>query len=195
MVPTPPSPQPPSVGVRLRATLALSVVVAIGLIAAWFVPRPGLASGAPSDESGGRPVVGQQAPGFSTTALDGTAWSLASLRGKAVWLSFGATWCTDCRTEATDLRDASSAAKASGIETVLVFTRDDAAAVKSYSATIGFKSHLIPDPESQVAAQYRIVGVPTHYFIGSDGLIKQVVVGVLTREQMDADLADLQRPG
>ena len=168
-----------------RTVLTFALVAGIVLVASWFAVRP--SAPAASDTGAGRPVVGQVAPEFSAQTTDKTAFTLASLRGKGVWLSFGATWCADCRTEATDMRDA--AAAATGVATVMVFTGEDAATVTSYADKLGLGFTKVPDPSSAIAAQYRIVGIPTHYFIDAQGVVKAMSVGVLTRDQMDAALA------
>ena len=50
------------------------------------------------------PAVGDSAPGFTATGIDGTPVLLGELRGKPVRLVFMATWCTGCRTEIPDIQ-------------------------------------------------------------------------------------------
>lgn len=170
----------------LPALVATAVVAMAG---AWFLVS---ADGAAPAASGaaGRPVAGQAAPDFTATASDGSAVSLAALRGRAVWLTFGATWCADCRSEAPDVQDAAAAASAE-VATVMVYTGDAPEVVRDYASRLGLTMTAVPDPESAVAGAYRIAGVPTHYFIDREGTVRELVVGVLTREQMDAHLAAL----
>jgi hypothetical protein len=44
---------------------------------------------------------------------------------------------------------------------------------------------MVPDPATKVADEYHILGIPTHYFIGRDGVIKQVRLGGLKPAEMD----------
>ena len=42
-------------------------------------------------------IVGQAAPDFSGTTLDGSTFRMANHRGEWVLVNFFATWCTPCR--------------------------------------------------------------------------------------------------
>lgn len=175
-----------------RALAVLVAVVAVALLAAWQLvpPAPGAAAAASAPTAATLPVAGSPAPDFSATSLDGRTVTLASLRGEPVWLTFGATWCADCRTEFPDLQEAH---EASGVEVIAFYTREDAATVGPYAERLGLSLTNVPDPQSAIAQDYRVVGVPTHFFVDAEGTIRSVRVGVLTREQMDAELAALAR--
>ena len=53
------------------------------------------------------PEVGSPAQDFTLTTVDGRTVSLEELRGKAVWIVFGASWCAACQAEAPDIEAAS----------------------------------------------------------------------------------------
>ena len=174
-----------------RAIAGLALVVALVLAGAWFLVPPvtsDRASAAAPAAEAAPPVPGAVAPDFTATAVDGAIVSLAALRGEPVWITFGATWCADCRTEFPDVQ---AAHQASGVTTISLYTGEDAATVNGYAKRLGLSLINVPDPQSQIADRYRVLGVPTHFFIDAEGVIHSVRIGVLTRAQMDAELATL----
>ena len=96
---------------RLGTVLVLAVTAAIVSAGAYLVDRPPAAAtrattavGLTGAGNGAAPNIGSAAQDFTATTLDGKTASLSSDRGKAVWLTFGATWCATCVAEAPDSR-------------------------------------------------------------------------------------------
>ena len=61
----------------------------------------------------------------------------------------------------------------------------DADAVRRYAERVGMDIVLIPDPSTTLAGRYRIMGLPTHYFVTADGLIQEIRLGGLPPAEMD----------
>ena len=141
------------------------------------------------EKSGPPPEVGKPATDFTATTIDGQQVSLSSLKGRPVWLTFGASWCSSCRSEAPDLQAASEAAGPDGAAVVGVYINEDADAVRAYSGRLGITYPQIADEQTTIASQYRVVGIPAHYFIDRDGIIRSIQVGVLSPKQIDDELA------
>ena len=135
-------------------------------------------------------TVGEPAPDFTGTTADGEPISLAGLAGRPVWLTFGATWCASCRVEAPDMQDAHEATP--GVEVVMVYLSEDAPTVTDYAQRLGTTFTHVPDPRGEISAKYHVVGVPVHWFVDADGVVRDVKFGVLSRAQMDEELAELQ---
>jgi len=124
--------------------------------------------------------------------LDGQPIRLADLRGRPVWINFFATWCPPCQEETPVLRDAFAAHAADGLALVAVSvqetTADDVRAyVERYSLgyTVGF------DATSAVFHTYRAFGLPTQFFLDRSGVIREVVLGPVTRDRVEQILAPL----
>ena len=134
---------------------------------------------------GAAPVADLPAPDFIAATTDGTQFRLSELRGGPVWLTFGASWCQPCRAENADLQ-ATYAANAGNITVVQVYMDEDAATVLDYTSRVGITYMTVPDPNQRLAAQYRILGIPSHFFIDATGVLRQVKVGSLDPVAMQA---------
>ena len=179
---------------RLRALLAVAATgVLVAAIA--FVVGPGggglTTVALTGDTSAPPPAVGSAAPDFSAKTVDGETISLGSLRGKPVWLTFGASWCADCRAEAPDLQATYAAFRNRGLQVVGVFVREDAAAVAGYADRAGLTFPLVADPVTRIASRYRARGIPTHFFIDADGVVRGIRLGGLEPAEMERLVTDL----
>jgi cytochrome c biogenesis protein CcmG, thiol:disulfide interchange protein DsbE len=175
--------------------MAATAVLILGL--AYLANRPADAGGGVTPvnlagtPTGPAPIVGQPAPDFSATTVDGTTVKLADLKGSVVWVTFGASWCQPCRAENPDVEATYEAFKARGVVVVQVYMGQDANAVADYSGRVGLTYTRIPDPASQLTTEYRILGIPTHFFIDRQGVIRQMKVGTLDRGSMASILTEL----
>lgn len=135
--------------------------------------------------TGAAPTVGQAAPDFAAMTADGTPFKLSDLKGTPVWLTFGASWCQPCRAENPDIEAAYEKFKAQGIVVVQVFMSEEAKTVIDYAGRVGLTYTKIPDPSETLATQYRILGIPTHYFIDKTGVLRQMRIGSLDPAGME----------
>lgn len=143
--------------------------------------------------SGQAPQVGKPAQDFSATTIDGRQVSLSGYRGQAVWLTFGSTWCSDCRAEAPDIQGAYEKAKANGVVVLAVYISEDAGTVRDYTNRVGLNYIHVSDRDTQISSAYRILGIPAHYFIDRSGILRRIKMGVLDRETMDSALAEISK--
>ena len=172
---------------RLRTILVLAVAAILVGVVAWVVDKPtddGVTL-VPGAAAGSPPRAGNVPPDFQATALDGSAVSIAALKGQPTWLTFGASWCPDCRAEATDLQATYAKYKPQGLAVLGVFIQEDQAAVQDYAKRVGFTFPMVADPSGRIADLYRTYGIPIHFFIGRDGLIRDVRIGRLSPGDME----------
>jgi len=186
----------PSLPRRARTLVIMAATAALILAAAALANRPADAAGVTLIDlagvpTGPAPIVGQAAPAFDATTVDGTAVSLDDLRGSVVWLTFGASWCQPCRAENPDIKATYEAFKDRGVMVVQVYISEDAASVADYANRLGLGYVKIADESDTVASNYRILGIPAHFFIDRDGVLRQLRVGTLDAASMQALLTEL----
>src|SRR6266542_5875905 len=152
--------------------------------------------------------AGRRAPDFTLTALTGVgnlegrqgqAVRLSDFSGRPVWINIFASWCAPCRAEMPDVnsvyqevqaRDAQAGA-ADGLELLLVSIGEEPAVVQRYLDSAKYRLPVLVDPSFAITEQYRITGLPTHYFVGRDGVIRDLAVGGRKPNAMRARLAKI----
>ncbi|HEX5590214.1 MAG TPA: TlpA disulfide reductase family protein [Candidatus Limnocylindrales bacterium] len=176
-------------GERVR-TLAIMVTAGILIAAAAYLVDATGSNGVTTieltgDTSGPRPLAGAAPPDFSATTVDGEPFRLADLAGRPIWLTFGASWCADCRAEAPDLQATYAQYAPAGLAVVSIWIEESDADVRAYADRVGLEFTMIADPSTALASRYRTYGLPTHFFIGPDGTIQEIRLGGLPRAEMD----------
>lgn len=173
---------------RVR-TFAIVVVTAVTIaIVAWVINQPtldGLTEVSIEAGPGTPPQAGEVPPDFSAVDVDGASISLSDFTGQPVWLTFGASWCGDCRAESPDLQATYARYAAQDLVVLGVFIEEDDAAVREYAERLGFTFRMVADPQDRIAGGYHLLGIPTHYFIGRDGRVEEVRLGGLHADEMD----------
>jgi len=139
----------------------------------------------------GSPLVGKAAPPLVGTTLDGAKFDLASLKGSPVLVNFWASWCGPCRDEFPELKAALSEHAADGLVVLGVLFKDDATPAKDFMAKQGAAWISLADPDGAGAAAYRVVAPPTTFFIGRDGIVRDVAVGGMTADQLTRHLGTI----
>ena len=180
--------RPASLGAsRLRTILVLAVVTVLVTAVAWYLDQPSggsnVRAGAPPP--GEPPRAGDGPPDFQATTVDGAAASMAALTGQPTWLTIGATWCPDCRAEAPDLQATYAKYQAAGLAVLGIFIQEDEKAVVDFAKRVGLTFPMVADSDGKIADLYRVYGLPTHFFIGRDGTIREVRIGRLTLSEME----------
>ncbi len=182
---------------RAIPTLLILVVTAAVILAAAFLSDRG--SSAPASgsvtavsvsgtASGAAPVVGRPAPDFTATTTDGRQVRLSDYVGHPVWLTFGASWCQACRAENPDVEAAYRSFEARGLVVLQVYMSEGAASVRDYAGRVGISYVTVPDPDERLSAEYRILGIPSHFFIDASGKLAGMKIGSLDPPSMRAAL-------
>ena len=140
--------------------------------------------------------VGQPAPSFTLTDIDGHRVSLSQLKGKPVLISFWATWCVPCRDELPLIRDEYLAHHTEGLEVVAIDWGDESAdTVRRFWTGLKLQPAPYLDPDGRAATAYGVTlsstGLPVSILFARDGTVSSYEPFPLTKEFLDPALTKI----
>lgn len=136
--------------------------------------------------------VGDMAPDFHLTTLDGEEVALSDYRGSRVWINFWATWCPPCRAEMPDMEEFYKQNDVEILAINLTETEPSTDQVQRFVDEYGLTFPILLDEVIEVATAYKIQPIPTSFMLDSEGVIQFKSFGPLTYEQMEEVFADIE---
>ncbi|RME86996.1 MAG: TlpA family protein disulfide reductase [Anaerolineae bacterium] len=125
------------------------------------------------------PQKGFLAPDFTLPTLDGGEIRLAGQRGQVILLNLWASWCGPCQAEMPAMQRVYEAYREQGFTVLAVnaTSQDHLADVQAFVARHGLTFPILLDARGEVSRLYNLRSLPTSFFIGRDGMIREVVIG------------------
>lgn len=133
-------------------------------------------------------------PGFTLTDLAGEPLSRESLAGRPVVVEFWATWCPPCRAETPDIQEVYEGHESDGLVVLAISIGERPSTVAGYVERTGTTFTVAVDQSTSVAAQYRIVGIPTHFFVDRDGVLREWRIGSMSKKTMEKKVNEILAP-
>lgn len=122
--------------------------------------------------------VGQKAPEFSLSSLNGGAVNLHDLQGKVVVLHFWATWCPPCLEELPQLIRFHKGLTKNNVALLPVCVDSmDPEIIRKFLAAWGFDMPVYLDPGGSLAHRYGTYRYPETYILDPKGVVKRKIVG------------------
>lgn len=129
--------------------------------------------------------------------LAAAEFALADHAGKVVALDFWASWCKPCKASMPWLSRMQQQYGEQGLQIVAVSVDADEASMRSRLGDIDPGIIVVFDPKGELAAQYKLEGMPTTYLIDRNG--KPVASHVGYREadagEREAEIAAMLKEG
>ncbi len=168
------------------------IVVPVAIVAALLVAL--LASSEPAtNRLTESPLLGEAAPSIDGIDLDGEPFSLDEHRGRWVVVNFFATWCAECVTEHPELVTLDESHSDTGDVVVVSVAFDDrAGAVAQFFDRFGGDWPVLIDDTGPIAIDYGVAGVPESYLIAPNGRVVRKIVGGVTAEFIDGEIARIE---
>jgi peroxiredoxin len=132
--------------------------------------------------------AGQIAPDFELERVDGGEAWLTDFRGHPVVLNFWATWCQPCRQEMPQLVNAYDKNKDEGLVIIGLNLQEGRDLIRPFAEDFGIDFPILIDRDGDVGDQYRLLGLPTTYFIDANGVIVSIFRGPLEDKVKDTNV-------
>jgi cytochrome c biogenesis protein CcmG/thiol:disulfide interchange protein DsbE len=175
----------------VRRWLVIGAIAAVGAVAlaVGLAHRPTAKAAAPP--TGVDPTFARfRAPLFTATTLNGSQFSLASLRGHPVVINFWEQHCGPCAQEAPELSRFARAVP-DGARMVGVAVTPNPGQARRFARAHGWGYPQILDASGSLSTAYGVGGLPSTVIIDARGVVVDTIVGMTSRAQLRAKLDSL----
>jgi len=172
---------------RGGSKLARNAAIVVGILLVGLIAL--LATRGTSTPISSR-IVGQAAPDFSGTTLDGSTFRMTNHRGEWVLVNFFATWCTPCRLEDPQIQQFVDSHKSDPVKVVSVAFSDDASSISAYWVKERNTWPVISTDTGLIALDYGVTKVPESYMVAPSGLVVAGFFGGVTASGLDKVIAE-----
>lgn len=151
----------------------------LGLCTALCLSQPAVAR---------TPKVGEIAPDFELSLVDGTKVKLSELRGQVVVLNFWATWCVPCRRELPLLDSYYKINQKHGLR-VFALTTEGSLPIYQLKKLFAVMS---VQPARAIKGQYDTLGgVPTNYVFDRAGRLRYAKAAAFDLDDLNREIIPL----
>ncbi|MEO5368184.1 MAG: TlpA family protein disulfide reductase [Magnetococcus sp. WYHC-3] len=139
--------------------------------------------------------VGQSAPAFQLTSLQGTTLHFPrDTIGHPVVVRFWADWCPHCREEMPVIDVLYRQRQGSGLRILAVNLGQSEQTVRQFAQDMNLSYDMLLDPESHLAREYGVLALPTTFFVDGTGVIRGRILGESDRATFESQLALITKP-
>lgn len=171
-----------------RQILAVSLIVAVGIV--FWLGNPASQTTFAADASAAALAQLEMlpdAPNFSLKTPDGKSIELKEFKGKAVLLSFWATWCVPCKEEMRWLVNFQKEYGSQGLVVLGLSMDKSPLLVRKFLRRNPVNFPILMASQS-IADQYFVKGLPTTIYIDGNGKITDQVPGSTTHSVIENEI-------
>ena len=140
--------------------LVLALLVAVGLVPAVSAD-----------------LAGSAAPDFVLKGVNGQNFRLSEYRGQVVLLTFGASWCGDCRAQLEELGTLYDRYAGAGLEMLAISLDRDFDDVADTAAQLDTGFPTLHDAGGAIGELYQVNRMPYVVLIDQDGVVRDEFTG------------------
>lgn len=124
-------------------------------------------------------AIGDEAPNFKLTDLNGQTHMLSDYKGKAVMLNFWGTWCGPCAREMPAIEKQYQLYQDEDFEIISINLAQSEFEVENYANKYNLTFPVTIDKTKSVTNTYNVGQLPATIFIDEKGRINKIVKGEL----------------
>jgi len=128
--------------------------------------------------------VGDEAPDFVLTDMNGEQHQLSDYKGQGVFLNFWGTWCKPCEREFPLMDEQYQEVKDEGLQILAVNIGESDFAVQKFVDRKGLTFPVLIDHNKSVMETYNINPLPTTFLVNSEGKIEKIITGEMSEEMI-----------
>ncbi len=133
---------------------------------------------------------GKKAPQFTLRNTEGRKVSLEDYKGKAVLINFWATWCAPCKLEMPWFVELHKQYAPEGFE-ILGVSEDeprDRPEIGKFAQKIGVNYPILLGDDAASKAYGGVEFLPTSYYVGRNGKVIEETAGLVSRDEIEANI-------
>lgn len=162
------------------------LIVGLLVVLTLTIPTPEDAAVASGQASNGSPAPTVEMVDFNGEQVVLSDYAAA---GTPVVLNFWASWCPFCIAEMPDFEKVSQSTL-DEVAFIGVNLQDDQGLATSLVHETGVTYLLTRDPQGVVYAAFGGIGMPTTAFIDASGIVREVVTGQMSEDQLRSKIAE-----
>jgi peroxiredoxin len=175
---------------------AVAAVVAAVLTVPMLIGRSEPVEIDPDATAGASPTCKALGPAkldFTVKDMHGADVQFADFKGKVVLINYWATWCSPCKTELPAFVDLYARYKDQGLVILGVSVDDDPETLRAFAQEWKLNYPIIVgrDRTDVVDAYGPLIGYPTSFILGRDGVVCGRHIGPATKEQFEKEIKAL----
>lgn len=134
--------------------------------------------------------IGEKAPDFELLDVNDNPLRLSDYLGQPVMINFFATWCPPCKEEAPEIQKF-EVAYGDKIKILIIDRAEPKIMVQNFIKEYGSTSTYVMDVNDSLAKPFGIIGQPETFFIDSNGIVREHIIGPRRFEQFVASYEKL----
>lgn len=129
-------------------------------------------------------AIGDQAPDFVLTDMQGTKHRLSDYKGQGVFLNFWGTWCPPCKKEMPYINNQYHQFKDQGVQVLAVDIQESELAVNQFAAHYKLDFPIMIDTNKEVMTTYGVDQLPATFLIDKSGKVVKYHTGEMTENDV-----------